>query len=454
MVFIESNMRSQPSLELGQHQQLVLTPQLRQALKLLQCSTQELEQEITQALADNPLLERDDPAPDEAAARAEMLEHRWAQPARQIVSDDIPESGTTQSLADHLLQQLRTTRATPRDQGLVALLIGELDERGYLDFDPQSFSSALPPGLDIQDEEWRAALRLLQSFDPAGVGARDLSECLRLQLRAREDEWPPDVLACAVRLTECLDDLGAGRWGRLCETLGCERSLLDAAHRALLRLDPHPVSAWHDEATCYVVPDILFYRGPGEWLASLNPALEPRLRLDAGLVAQIQGADVPSGLREQVSQAHHLIQQLGQRRQTILRVAGFIASHQRPFLDHGEGALRPLVLRDVAQALDLHESTISRATRMKYAQTPWGVFELKYFFGTGVQTTSGEDASSRAIQALMRALLDAEPAGKPLSDMRLTRLLADQGIVIARRTVAKYREAMGVPAASLRKARS
>lgn len=447
-------MRSQPSLELGQHQQLVLTPQLRQALKLLQCSTQELEQEIARALADNPLLEQDDPAPDAAAVRAEMLEHRWAQPVRQAVSDDIPESGTVQSLADHLLQQLRTTRATPRDQALVTMLIGELDERGFLDFDPQVFSALLPADLDILDEEWGAALCLLQSFDPAGVGARDLPECLRLQLRARAGEWAPDVLACALRLTDHLDDLGAGRWGRLCEAMNCSRGLLEAAHRALLRMDPHPVSAWHDEATCYVVPDILFYRDGDEWRASLNPALEPRLRVDAGLAAQIDDTEAPPRLRDQVREARHLIQQLGQRRQTILRVAEFIASHQRPFLDRGEGSLRPLVLRDVALALGLHESTISRATRMKYAQTPWGVFELKHFFGTGVQTASGEDATARSIQAVMRTLLDAEPPGKPLSDMRLAQLLTERGIVIARRTVAKYREAMGVPAAGLRKARS
>lgn len=444
-------MRSQPSLELGQHQQLALTPQLRQALRLLQCSTLELEQEIAQAVADNPVLELDEPAADAASAQAEMLERHWTQPARQAVTDDIPESPASQSLADHLLQQLRTTRASLRDQALGAVLIGELDERGYLEFDPASHAAALPEDWDVQDDEWRAALRLLQSFDPAGVGARDLPECLRLQLRARSAQWPPDVLDCALRLTGCLEDLGAGRWGRLCETLGCGRALLDAAHQALLRLDPRPAGAWREEATCYVVPDVLFHRAGARWAVSLNPALEPRLRVDAGLAARLEEGDVPA-LREQVRVARQLIQSLGQRSQTILRVAEFLAVHQRPFLEQGETALRPLVLRDVAQALELHESTISRATRLKYAQTPWGVYELKHFFGAGVQTESGEDASARAIQAVMRSLLDAEPPGKPLSDMQLARLLADQGLVIARRTVAKYREAMGVPTASLRKA--
>ncbi|WP_084386724.1 RNA polymerase factor sigma-54 [Castellaniella caeni] len=447
-------MRSQPSLELGQHQQLVLTPQLRQALKLLQCSSQELEHEITQALADNPVLERADPAAETVAAEAERLDRHWAQPARRNVSDDIPESEATTSLTDHLLQQLSTTRATPRDQALVTLLIGELDARGYLDFDPQAYTAALPPELRIQAEEWQTALRLLQSFDPAGVGARSLAECLRLQLGARTGEWPTPAQALAARLTEHLDDLGAGRWGRLCDALHCTREALDAAHRVLLQLDPHPVSAWDTEAIAYVVPDLLFYREGQAWRVSLNPALEPRLRVDTALVAQLDALDAPGGLREQVRQAHGLIQQLGQRRQTILRVGEFIAEHQRAFLEQGARALRPLVLRDVAQALGLHESTISRATRMKYAQTPWGVFELKHFFGTGMQTASGEDASALAIQARMRTLLDAEPAAKPLSDARLTELLAAHGITIARRTVAKYREAMGVPPASLRKAQA
>ncbi|WP_323018863.1 RNA polymerase factor sigma-54 [Castellaniella sp.] len=442
-------MRSQPSLELGQHQQLALTPQLRQALRLLQCSTPELEQEIAQALADNPLLEREEPAPD--AVSAEMLDRHWAQPSRRTVTDDIPESPASQSLTDHLLQQLRTTRASPRDQGLVTILIGELDEQGYLDFDPQGYAVSLP-GLDIQEEEWLAALRLLQSFDPVGVGARGVAECLRLQLRARADEWPPEVLDRALRLTGLLDDLGAGRWGRLCEALGCDRAQLDAAHRAVLCLDPHPLGLWQDEATCYVAPDVLFYRSGDAWRASLNPALEPRLRVDADLVARLESASAPA-LREQMTQARQLIQQLGQRRQTILRVAEFMTVHQRLFLDQGAAALRPLALREVAQALELHESTISRATRLKYAQTPWGVIELKQFFGNSVQTASGEDTSSRAIQAVMRTLLDAESADRPLSDMRLAQLLADQGTVIARRTVAKYREAMGVPVASLRKAR-
>ncbi len=446
-------MRAQPSLELGQHQHLTLTPQLRQALALLQCSSQELDQEIAEALADNPLLEIVDPEP-ESAAQAERLDRLWSQPARAALPDDLPEPGQPPSLIDHLLQQLHATRATERDCLLVVRLMGELDERGYLEFDPAALTEGLPPDLEIEDEEWRTALSLLQSFDPAGVAARDLPECLRLQLRARAGEWPADVLACARQLTDRLEDLGAGRWGRLCEALDCDRALLDAAHRALRRLDPRPVSAWQTDPIHYVVPDVLFHRAPDGWRVSLNPAVESRVRLNPELVESLEGQTLSPDLRDRVRQARGLIHNLDQRRRTILRVAEIIAQHQRAFLDSGAAALRPLTLREVAQALELHESTISRATRLKYAQTPWGVHELKFFFGTVVQTRSGEETSALAVQALMRGMLEAELAGKPLSDMRLTQVLADRNVVIARRTVAKYREAMGVPPASMRKARA
>ena len=446
-------MRAQPSLELGQHQHLTLTPQLRQALALLQCSSQELEQEVAQALADNPLLETVDPGP-EPAEQAEQLERVWSQPVRAAQADDLPEPGQPLSLLDHLLQQLHATRATERDCLLVVRLMGELDERGYLEFDPASLADGLPADLAVEDDEWQTALRLLQSFDPAGVAARDLPECLQLQLRARADEWPADVLACALRLTEHLEDLGAGRWGRLCEVLACDRALLDAAHRALRRLDPRPAGAWQTDPVHYVVPDVLFHRAEGGWQVSLNPAVEPRVRLNPELADGLAGQALSPELRERMRQARGLLHNLDQRRQTILRVAEYIARHQQGFLESGVAALRPLTLKEVAQALELHESTISRATRLKYAQTPWGVHELKFFFGTVVQTRSGEDTSALAVQALMRTLLEAEPHARPLSDMRLAQMLADQGVVIARRTVAKYREAMGVPPAGVRKARA
>jgi len=457
-------MQSHPSLELGQHQQLVLTPQLQQAIRLLNCSSQELEQELSRALEDNPMLERLD-APEEAvrsepleaAAQSEQLERWWAQPAAQAGSDDIPESGRGQTLEEFLLQQLHATRATERDRALVAALITAVDEHGYLDGTLDELAAALPDEWEVDPDELAAALRLLQSFDPPGVGARGLAECLALQLGRLADAVggeDREALDCARRVTAHLDLLAAGKFSRLCDLLGCERGLLDRAHALILRLEPRPGREWDPGDIHYVVPDVLLHRVRGHWEASLNPALAPRLRINQAYADCLAQAGEAGPLQEQVREARTLIRSLGQRQQTILRVAQAIAERQRAFLEDGPRALRPLVLRDIAQELGLHESTISRATRQKYAQTPWGIYEMKRFFGAAVQTSGGEETSALAIQDLMKAILSGEPAGRPLSDGRIAELLAEHGVPIARRTVAKYREAMGVPAAALRKARA
>lgn len=447
-------MQSHPSLELGQHQQLVLTPQLQQAIRLLNCSSQELELELAQALEENPMLEQVEPS-DEAAAQAEQLDRWWAQPAALAGSDDIPESGRGQNLEEFLLQQLHATRATERDRILVAALIAALDRHGYLDGTLDELAAALPVEWSVDVQELGAALRLLQSFDPPGVGARNLSECLALQLGRRADQGcEPAVLACARRLTAHLDLLAAGKFSRLCEAIGCERDLLDRAHALILRLEPRPGRAWDTVDIHYVVPDVLLHRVRGHWQASINPALAPRLRVNQAYLDCLAQVDGDNALHAQARHAKGLIRSLGQRQQTILRVAQAIADHQQAFLDEGPGSLRPLVLRDISQELGLHESTVSRATRQKYAQTPWGVYEMKRFFGSAVQTSSGEDVSAMAVQDLMKAILAGEPAERPLSDSRIAELLAERGVPIARRTVAKYREAMGVPTASVRKARA
>jgi RNA polymerase sigma-54 factor len=441
-------MQSQPSLGLAPRQQLSLTPQVRQALHLLQCSSQELALEIEQALAANPLLE---PVDEAAEPESETPESAWGTGLLRAVSDDIPEPAGTPSLTEHLLQQLHTTRATERDALLVVALIAELDERGYLDFDPAALAAQLPAGMSVSDREWRVALRLLQSFDPVGVAARDLPECLRLQLAARREEWPAALYECALRLTDCLEDLGAGRWGRLCERLSCDRGQLEAARAVLRALEPRPARAWAAEATHYVVPDVLIQSVRGGWRVAMNPAAERPLRLSAELAAGLEGLPDGGNLRAQLREARTLMSGLEQRRQTILRVAECIVARQPDFVHRGLPGLRPLSQKDVAEALELHESTISRAVRHKYLQTPWGVFELRRFFSVGVATDSGEATSARAVQALLRELLAGEPPGKPLSDMRLAQLLAGRGVTVARRTVAKYREAMGVLPANLRR---
>ncbi|HUH40316.1 MAG TPA: RNA polymerase sigma-54 factor, partial [Castellaniella sp.] len=231
-------------------------------------------------------------------------------------------------------------------------------------------------------------------------------------------------------------------------------ALLDQAHALILRLEPRPGRAWDSGDIQYVVPDVLFHRVRGQWRASVNPALTPRLRLNPGYLACLGPSDESAPLQDQARQARALIRNIEQRQQTILLVAQVIAQRQQAFLNEGPGALRPLGLRDLAQELDLHESTISRATRQKYAQTPWGIYEMKRFFGMAVQTADGADTSALAIQDQIKDLLAGERADKPLSDSGIMAGLAQQGVTIARRTVAKYREAMGVPVASVRKARA
>lgn len=457
-------MSLQPFLGLAARPQLNLTPQLRQALHLLQCSSHELAVEIDQALSTNPLLERTDGIVDaEAYDAAQSVEPaprqplRWAQATRAVVSDHIPELAAEPNLSDHLLQQLHTTRVGARDALLVSLLIGELDERGFLDVEPAALAPQLPTGVRVSDVEWRIALRLLQSFDPVGVGARDLPECLRLQLQARAGEWPAASLQDAATLTTHLEALAAGRWQALCARLGWERPRLDAARTVLQRLDPRPARHWQPGATSSLIPDVLLESSGGRWQVRLNPVFDRPLRLDPHLAAQLAAARADSGgaddLHAQLQQARSLLQGLEQRGQTILRVARCIVSHQPGFLVAGLRGLGPLALRDVAQDLGLHESTVSRATRDKYLQAPWGVVELKRLFSGGIRMAAGAETSARAVQARLYALLRAEPPGQPWSDAELTRRLARDGIVIARRTVAKYREALGVLPAALRRHR-
>lgn len=443
-------MQIQPSLGLAQRQQLTLTPQVRQALHVLQCSSQELAQEIGRILAENPLLEPVAAPEDSDAPLAEWPAH-WPPALPRTVSDDIPEPAQSLSLADYLLQQLHVTRLEPRDVLLVSLLIAELDERGYLDFDPQRLSRQLPTGVRASSGEWRVALRLLQSFDPPGIAARDLAECLRLQLQARRAQWPASLLARALDLTAHLDALAVGHWDLLCQRLACSRAELEDARAVLRALDPRPAQAWQPVTTHYVVPDVLARPVRGQWQVAVNPAVERPLRLCPDLVAGLAGTEVSPALHAQLQSARGLLQSLAQRRQTILRVTECILQYQPGFLAVGVSGLRPLTQKEVAQALDLHESTVSRATRLKYLQTPWGVFELRRFFGAGVATPRGGEVAAEAVQALMRGILAAESPDRPLSDMQLARALGERGVTIARRTVAKYREALGVLPASLRR---
>jgi len=520
-------------------QQLALTPQLQQSIRLLQLSTLELNQEIEQALHDNPLLERDDDplashlrlgadglvlapptsvdaaptagtAAEAPAAPAEEPEYGaagdaaggdddglWSVEARGSGGGTGDESNegpqdwatTAPSLRDHLRQQLGSTSVTDRDRALVGMLIEAVDENGYLGVSLDELISLCGDEAAVDPDELRAALSLLQSFDPPGVGATSVAECMRLQIdvllnalgRGR-DAAERTVLLLARRIVcEHLPLLATRDFARLRRLLETDDDMLRAAHHRIRGLNPHPGVGFASSAPDYVVPDILVRRVAGRWVARLNPDVVPRLRVNHTYAAILkseggrqaaatakpaprEGGGVPGAeagaangsaagadWSTRLQDARWLIRNLRQRFQTIERVAQAIVERQSRFFTYGAIAMRPLVLREIAATLGLHESTISRVTANKYMATPFGVFELRYFFGSHVATDAGGEASSTAIRALIKQLVEAETPTSPLSDSKIAELLAAQGMVVARRTVAKYRELMQIPPAALRK---
>lgn len=464
-------MHSRQSLELRQQQQLALTPQLQQSIRFLQLSAMDLDLEVARALQENPLLEREDEydidagvavAPEATAG----LDERWLPGGvtgrSRSEGDDgaeRPESAVACSLQDHLYEQLRLTRASERDCALVGLLIEELDDSGYLSTPLDDIADMLPRELDVEREELTTALRLLQSFDPPGVGAQSLSECLLTQLRARRAQAGQDVEAevmdCAQLVAEKhLSVLATGNLTRLRDIVGVPMPVLRAAHSLLLKLEPRPARNWAGAPADYVTPDVVVRKSRGRWTAILNPAVVPKLRINAVYESLLSERQTSPELHAQLQQAQGVVKSVNQRFVTILKVAQAIVDQQTGYFEKGAAAMRPMVLRDIALQLGLHESTISRATKQKYAQTPWGVIELKQFFGSGLQTDDGDMTSATAVRSLIAKLVAEEPPLKPLSDNKIAELLAQQGVVIARRTVAKYREAAGIEPAIMRKARA
>lgn len=466
-------MLSRQSLELRQSQQLALTPQLQQSIRFLQLSALDLEAEVALALEENPLLEREEEYDTEAAQaeseRRAIEREGWSVLAaanRAHGADEeyaAPEASEPDSLARHLLDQLQTTHVVDKDRLLLELLIGELDENGYLVTPLDEIGACLPAQMAVEPDEWRIALRLLQSFDPPGVGARSLSECLLLQLETIKDGADPQVFGWACELARHhLALLASGNLKQLCVLLSCTQEQLRAAHGLLLRLDPKPGRAWAGSQAAYVNPEVIVSKMGRRWQARLNAGVVPRLKVnalyekllrEAGHTDKSVGQGV-AGMAGRIQSAHGLVKSVAQRFETILRVGQAVVERQQEFFEQGPRAMRPLLLRDIAQELGMHESTISRATRQKYIQTPWGVFELKYFFGVALNTDDGDATSAKAVQSMIQKLVSRERAEKPLSDSQLVTGLADQGVVIARRTVAKYREAAGIETAALRKSRA
>ncbi len=463
-------MKQTLQLKLSQH--LTLTPQLQQSIRLLQLSTMELNQELEKFLAENPLLERED-ADSEIQAPAE--EASTENPSQMDIfaadtdwggeggsssgtRDDADDGDFFQvpaespNLREYLHRQLSLTQLEPRDRNLVAFLIEALDEGGYLTQPIEELAQLVPEELQIEPEELAIALKHLQNFDPTGVGARNCAECLELQLLALPESTPSRATALAIA-HEHLELLAARDFSKLRKALLCGDDELRQAQRLIQSLNPRPGAAFSTTETRYIVPDVVVKKIKNVWVASLNPDALPKLRINRMYADILQNNRSQSGgqLSHQLQEARWLIKNVQQRFETILRVSQAIVDRQRHFFEHGEVGMRPLVLREIANTLGLHESTVSRVTTQKFMFTPRGIFELKYFFGSHVATETGGACSATAIRALLKQLVAAEDARKPLSDSKISEILNQQGIVVARRTIAKYRESLQIPSVSMRK---
>jgi RNA polymerase sigma-54 factor len=490
-----------PSLQLRLSQHLALTPQLQQSIRLLQLSTLELNQEIEQALTENPLLERDDdplaatlriasdgsiqsassPSSGESADAQEAPLNgeasgegddggsgdsltEWGSGTRTERDEDdaspLSWAASQRTLREHLQEQMGVLHLPSQDRALIEILIDALDDDGYLTVSLEELLALFPPEAAVELDDLSAALRLLQSFDPPGVAARSPGECLGLQLTARarqaDAREDPAVFSLASQIVSEHLLLLAGRdFNKLRRLLGTSDELLRAAHQLIRGLNPYPGVGFGSGGADYVVPDVFVRRVRNRWMAQLNPEVMPRLRVNQSYAAIVKrenrGKEGQTPWSARLQEARWLIRNVQQRFETILRVSQTIVDRQQNFFTHGAVAMRPLVLREVAEQVGLHESTISRVTTNKYMATPFGVFELKYFFGSHVATDSGGAASSTARRALIKQLIGAEDPKSPLSDSRIAELLGEQGIVVARRTVAKYREALKIAPVAMRK---
>ena len=500
-----------PSLQVRLSQHLALTPQLQQSIRLLQLSTLELHQEVEQMLEQNPFLETEE---DAVPAFEQSLERPSASATANVERDeaeassdaggdgvagvDAAEFGTPErddwengterddfdgirelpsnsgsgavadddfdpqernvaapTLQDHLRSQLAGMRLGAEDHAALNVLIESLDEDGYLADSLEEIAAQLADSEDSREalrERLQCALKWLQSLEPLGVGARDLPECLTLQLRAR-----PRCEAQAVAIIVCkqyLDLLARRDLKKLMAVTGADEALLKEAQALIVACEPKPGRPFTRAEANIVVPDVIVQKAGRGWKVVLNPDVMPKLRINdlyaQAIKGQRNGSSAPLSARLQ--EARWFMKNIQQRFDTIARVSQAIVERQKSFFTHGAIAMKPLVLREIADELGLHESTISRVTTAKYMATPMGTFELKYFFGSGLATEAGGNASSTAVRALIKQLVAAEAPTKPLSDSQLAEMLAEQGIQVARRTVAKYREALKIAPANLRRA--
>ncbi|MFP4161498.1 MAG: RNA polymerase factor sigma-54 [Ectothiorhodospira sp.] len=484
-----------PSVQLRLGQNLTMTPQLQQAIRLLQLSTMELQAQIQETLETNPMLEALEEGEQEQEGEATEERDRETAEAEAStgqdtgnddgngdIPDELPvdsnwddiydvpppgsapaepegrdlfenQSGPAESLHEHLMWQIHLSSMSEQDRAIALTLVDAINEDGYLAESLEQIHASLGGEEAVGLDEVEAVLNMVQHLDPVGVCARDLSECLDLQLTQLPPETPGLPEAHAL-VRDHLDALGSHDHKGLQRRLGLDAEQLHQVIALIQTLNPRPGALVSASAPEYIVPDVFVRRREGRWQVELNPEIAPRLRINplyASFVRRADSSEDNTYLRNNLQEARWFIKSLQSRNETLLRVGTAIVEHPRAFLEYGEEAMKPLVLRDIAEQLEMHESTISRVTTQKYMHTPRGIFEFKYFFSSHVGTADGGECSATAIRAMIRKLIAEEPGHKPMSDSKIAQILVDRGIHVARRTVAKYREAMAIPPSNERK---
>jgi RNA polymerase sigma-54 factor len=459
-----------PSLQLKLGQTLTMTPQLQQAIRLLQLPVLDLNAQIQDALEENIMLEMED-LPDvpqtsaETTAEVEAIraDDVWQEQAAariqdggwngegRPVNDFADESGET--LREHLLWQLEMEDFSPRQAVIGEAIIDSVNDDGYLQADLEDIAAILDEDANFTAGEIEETLSKVQRLDPIGVGARTISECLILQLRQLDDSTPGKALATELAAHH-LDLIASQSFNELRRDLRTTEDELRDALALVRSCNPKPGLAVSPAATEYVIPDVFVRKIDNRWVVEISPTGIPRLSVNQQYARLLRGSGDHAVLRSQLQEARWLIRSLEIRNETLMKVATCIVSRQTEFLEHGDEAMKPMVLRDVAEEIGMHESTISRVTTNKYMHTPRGVFEFKYFFSSHLSSATGEDQSSTSVRAKIRKLIGAENPAKPLSDSKIAKCLGEEGISVARRTVAKYRESMNIASSSERRQRS
>ncbi|MBU2881922.1 RNA polymerase factor sigma-54 [Psychrosphaera sp. B3R10] len=491
-----------PSLQLKMGQQLTMTPQLQQAIRLLQLSSLELHQEIQEALDSNPLLDAEDESLNHEKSEQSIEDvlgetegqnkttdddTDWAQeeinttealqtetiseemstdttwddymsaaPASSGPAyegeDTVYQGETTDNIQDHLRWQLNLSTFTEQDLAIATAIIDGVDEKGFLRLTAEDIVEAIDIE-DVEIEEVEAVLKRIQLFDPVGVACRGLQECLSVQLKQFSNDTPWKFEAIDV-IDNYIDLLANRDYRTLLRKTKLKEPDLKDILELIQQLNPNPASVVIKDEIDYVIPDVTVVKKKGRWLVELNPNSMPKLKINeqyASLSKTSKNTSDTQFVRSHLQEAKWFIKSLESRNDTLLKVSNCIVQQQQGFFEYGPEAMKPMVLNDVAEMVDMHESTISRVTTQKYMHTPRGIFELKYFFSSHVSTENGGECSSTAIRALIRKLVAAENQAKPLSDSKIAEILADQGIQVARRTIAKYRESLNIPPSNQRK---